>query len=162
MLRETPQQQHWEGGGSGQRLSKSCLHGGWETLVLPRLSRATLRRHLCQDTIKPGWTIASLTATRPVPSGPSLGQTPRRSVFHRGNAFSPRWGQGVRGGRPGAGCPGAHPHKARGGCGRTPWQWGSLPAGWKGPGEEEGTGRRRRRGWGGNRAPSLETPNLES
>lgn len=100
---------------------------------------------LCLGTIKPGWTSppnASLPATRPVPSGPSLGQTPRRrSVFHRGNAFSPRWGWG---GRRGAGCPGAHPHKARGDAEDT-LAGGRLPAGWRGQRARRG----RKRGPGG-------------
>lgn len=81
---------------------RKTSHGGGGTgaWCAPRTPGATAawkqRRHLCRDTIEPGWTsslsLPSLPATRPAPSGPSPGRTPRSSdSFPRRKClFSPR------------------------------------------------------------------------
>lgn len=91
---------------------KKTSHGGGGTgaWCAPRTPGATAawkqRRHLCRDTIEPGWTsslsLPFLPATRPAPSGPSAGRTPRSSVLHGGNASSPP-GRRERGGGEAAG-----------------------------------------------------------
>lgn len=155
---------------SGQRLSKSCLGGGGPWCV-PRPSRTTLRRHLCQDNTSLAGPallpIASLPATRPVFSEPSTGQAPRRSVFHRENAFSTQAeGRGRRGRMPeGRVHRGPPPQSAAGllkdtRAAREPSR-GVEGAARASREEGRGSGRPRRKGWVGIRAPSLGTPNLE-
>lgn len=160
---------------------KKTSHGGGGTgaWCAPRTPGATAawkqRRHLCRDTIEPGWTsslsLPFLPATRPAPSGPSAGRTPRSSVLHGGNASSPP-GRRERGGGEAAG------GEAAGGGGvhrgpppqsaawvlegtRAPRSGGGSPVR-EGAGRgRKRAGRPRRQGGGGIRAPSLVTPNLE-
>lgn len=132
-------------------------------MVLPRLSRATLRRHLYRDTIKPGWTSSpshrfpACHASCPLRALPrsdsaTLSFPPRKCLFSPLGA-----GRGWEDAE-GRGAPGPTPTK-RAGMREDTLAVGEPLRGVEGAEsqerKEEGTGRCRHSGWGGTRAPSL-------